>query len=346
MQQKQNFKIGVIWKISCNFAAVNTTEIKTIELLQCNRLRDYPYKDYPLFEYVNEVANHFWLPSEAFEDDFEGEGLSYVPYVFAKRYLNGDIDISRLLLYQEAVTDGKSIKQHHGLDDDIKEKELSVIEQNRIYATLRAYGLDASKFWYLCVCIKDYVIDLTINATIKNKTAREKLTELYQKIDELQPEVVAGVRIRTKGTAKLTLNVNRKNIVIEDGHTLSLLSAAIEEFLESHPEEQLLDAAPLNFKQTKDLSPIYRISLFSKYLSWFLSQRTANSDFVKSSPYAVSTDKSLLVSRMVYLLGLSDDVRYMQEFNETTGNRLNWLKNSLKGYEDVNITTYSGVYWL
>ena len=330
----------------CIFAAVNATEIKTIELLQCNRLRDYPYKDYPLFEYVNKVANHFWLPNDPFEDDYEGEDLSYVPYVFAKRYLNGDIDISKLPLYLEAVTDGKSVKQHHGLDDDIKEKDLSVIEQNRLYATLKAYDLDASKFWYLCICIKDYVTELTINATIKNKTAREKLTELYRKIDELQPGVVADVRIKTKGKAKLTLNVYRKNIVIEDGHTLSLLSTAIEEFLENHPEEQLLDIAPFNFKQKKDLSPIYRISLFNKYLSWFLSQRTANSDFVKSSPYVVSIDKSLLVSRMVYLLGLSDDVRYMQEYNETTGNRLNWLKSSLKGYENVEISTYSGVYWL
>ena len=325
---------------------MNATEVKTIELLQCNRLRDYPYKDYPLFEYVNKVANHFWLPNDPLEDDYEGEELSYVPYLFAKRYINGDIDISRLPLYQEAVTDGKSVRQHHGLDDDIKEKNLSVIELNRIYATLKAYDLDASKFWYLCICIKDYVTDLTINATIRNKTAREKLTELYQKIDELQPEVVSDVRIKTKGKAKLTLNVNRKNTVIEDGHTLSLLSAAIEEFLENHQEEQLLDTAPLNFKQTKDLSPIYRISLFNKYLGWFMNQRTANQNFVNSSPYVVSTDKSLLISRMIYLLGLSDDVRYMQEFNETTGNRLNWLKSSLKGYEDVKITTYSGMYWL
>ena len=103
----------------CIFAAVNATEIKTIELLQCNRQRDYPNKDYPLFEYVNKVANHFWLPNDPFEDDYEGEELSYVPYKFAKRYLSGKIDISRLPLYQEAVTDGKSVKQHHGLDDDV-----------------------------------------------------------------------------------------------------------------------------------------------------------------------------------------------------------------------------------
>ena len=320
--------------------------IENIELLECHNLWEYPYKDYSLFEYVNEVANQFWLPNEPIDEYFTDEFLSYVPYVFAKRYLNGDVDISRLPLYFEAVSNGISVKQHHGLDEDVKEQELSLIEQNRIGATLKAYDLDVSKFWYLCVCIKDYVTDLTTNSIIKNKTARQKLTELQEKLDELQPEV-SQFSIRTKGKAKLTLNVNRKNFVIEDGHTLSLLNAAIVEFLESHPKPiDLLDSARVFPDQRKSLSPIYRISLFNKYLGWFMSQRAANQNFVNSSPYVVSTDKSLLISRMVYLLGLSDDVRYMQEFNEKTGNRLNWLKSSLKGYQDVEITTHSGAYWL
>ena len=128
----------------------------------------------PLFEYVNEVSNKFWPDAEPYWDSETGKeeidfSLSRVPCQFAKRYKDGKIDISRLPLYLNASSDGKSIKQHHGLDDDIKEQDLTLIEKNRIYATLRAYGLDVSKFWYLCICIKDYVVDLTINAVASNK---------------------------------------------------------------------------------------------------------------------------------------------------------------------------------
>ena len=323
----------------------------------CGMIEELPYyEDWadvynePLFEYVNEVSNKFWPDAEPYWDSETGKeeidfSLSRVPCQFAKRYKDGKIDISRLPLYLNASSNGKSIKQHHGLDDDIKEQDLTLIEKNRIYATLRAYGLDVSKFWYLCICIKDYVVDLTINAVASNKNSREKLTELTNKLDELQPEIELA-RIKTTGKAKLTLNVNRKNVVIEDGHTLTLLNMAITDFLKNcPPTNNFLDVSIVDFENKKDLSPIYRLSLFNKYLGWFLSQRKADDDFVKNSQYVVSTDKSLLVSRMVYLMGLSNDERYMQEFNEKTGNRLNWLKSSLKGYEDVKITTHGSIYW-
>ena len=52
--------------------------------------------------------------------------------------------------------------------------------------TLKAYRLDISKFWYLCICIKDWVEGQTCEgARIDNLTSRQELQAIVDEIDKL-----------------------------------------------------------------------------------------------------------------------------------------------------------------
>ena len=107
----------------------------------------YDYKE-PLLEYAEEVANHFWGDYDpamyVLEDGTEVEGQhlpSIVPHDFACRYLDGGIDTR---------------------------KEKIFMESKEVQETIKAFGLDSAKFWYLCLMVKDYVDSRTNNAIKQN----------------------------------------------------------------------------------------------------------------------------------------------------------------------------------
>lgn len=282
----------------------------------------YLYMDEPLFQYVDSVANHFW---ESFDPDMETEkedgtieygGMmpSMVPDIFAGRYLDNKIDTSKQQIYEDAT---------------------------EVQDTLKAFGLDTSKFWYLCLCIKDYVEGQTVDAIVNTPTHREELKMLVERLDEMQPEIQHS-HIKVTQNAKLTLKVGSKHkLEIEDGQTLTLLNVAVSEFLEKYKDTgnaTLFDTAKLNINNKTSLPLIYRVYLFEKYLSWFLKPLKA-----RKGIYA-SKDKNLLVSRMIWILGISDDKRYYEEYSET-GDKLNFLKNNLRRYKDLKIKTHNSIYW-
>lgn len=307
-----------------NFEAGMIADIKNIENFN-------PESD-PLFDYVNEVAEHFWQGYDPEEDTMLP---SSVPTVFAERFCNELIDISR------------------------QEKYLATIE---VQDTIRAFGLDISKFWYLCLCIKDYVDGQTIGVPKRTPTHREEIMALIEEMNKLHPEPFLCDAInndgetikilngfKADGKAELTLKVSgsKHPIKVTDLQTISIVNLALSLFIDSQPKEgyNLLDSSTLNFEDTISLKDIYRIYLFDKYLSWFVknlnADKTVESSLINER---VSFDKRLLVSRMIFVLGVSDDESYFDEYNEN-GDKLNFLKNNLKKYKDVKIPTHNDIYW-
>ena len=260
----------------------------------------------PLFDYVNEVSDRFW----AGYDPELGEVPSFAPMTFYQRYFSGHIDTSRLNKYEES---------------------------EEVQGTLKAFGLDSAKFWYLCLLIKDHIEGSTINAIKRNQTHREEIKNLIAELNLLQPDIHPNyINVATNG--ELTLKVGKHPVRIKDGQTLSLINIALTEFLEKNDEySDLFDSASVNFEDTTILSPIKQLYLFDKYLSWFIKPLEANAEI-----YA-SKDKRLLISRMIYLLGISNDKRFDTEYSET-GDKLNFLKNYLSRCKDVEIPTHNRYY--
>lgn len=54
-------------------------------------------------------------------------------------------------------------------------------------------------------------------------------------------------------------------------------------------------------------------------------------------PYPKSIDKMLLISRMIKILGLSDDERFYQEYDLATNEKRNFLKTLLEDMRIINI---------
>ena len=300
----------VRWSFFVTFAAMIQ------ELPKYNDLN--AYLDQPLLEYVNKVANHFWM---FYDPEIQELTYSHVPNIFHRRYSKGEIKTERLLKYETST---------------------------EVQDTLKAFGLDREKFWYLCLLIKDYVEDKTIDAIVDNPTHREELTSLAFEIDRLKPKRWADLFL-TEGKGQLILKIGKHPLIIENGHTLALIKVAIEEYLDRNQDNTiLLDSAPVDFEKRKTYADGYRIFLFDKYLSWFLQRFKADKNTHSSAgnSFAVSIDKKLLISRMLFILGITDDEAYYEEFKENSSSKNDKLKNTLKNYRDVKIHTGSNYYAL
>ena len=278
----------------------------------------YDYKE-PLLEYAEEVANHFWGTYDptkyVLEDGTEVEGQclpSIVPHDFACRYLDGKID---------------------------KRKEASYIESKEVQDTIKAFGLDSTKFWYMCLMVKDYVESRTKKAIKLNPTHREELVNLVNRIDQLEHST--DNPFEYEGIVELSVKIGKeKRYSITDGTTIGVIRFAIAKLLEETPQfHNTLDSVRLNRNEEVDLPLVYHIYMFNYYISWFMK------DIKGIKGVYASKDKSLLISRMIYILGISDDKRYYQEYTES-GDKLNFLKQNLSKYKNIDIKTISNTYFI
>lgn len=274
------------------------------------------YLDEPLLEYATIVANHFWM---FYDPEIQELTYSHVPDIFHRRYSKGEINTERLLKYETSA---------------------------EVQDTINAFGIDKDKFWYLCLLIKDYVEDKTINAVVNNPTHREEMISFTSEIEKLKPKRWADLYL-TEGEGQLTLKVGKHPVIIKNGHTLALIKIAVEEYLDRNQDNTiLLDSAPVDFDNKTTLADGYKIYLFDKYLSWFMQRFKADKNTHSSAGnlFYVSIDKKLLISRMLFILGITDDEAYYEEFKENSSSKNDKLKNTLKNYRNVEIHTSSSIY--
>ncbi len=298
---------------------------------------DEPSLSEPLLEYVRKVANHFWMDYDP--EIQEPLGYSSVPQKFAFRYFNGDVDVKGKDLFCKSTTP-KVFRPKHVKFTDIYYGHEALQENDNeddiipdLSITLKAYNLDVSKFWYLCVFLKDYVAGETIEgARIQENTHRERLEKMVSFVDQLHPELF-GRFYKTKGNPELVLRIGKgkaNKLVINNGHTLALIRDGIKYVLANYHSDYLdfseVDSSN-RLKSTR--GDIVRIALFYKYLLWFLEHCEINKEVVREA-VSLSTSKILLISRMVYILGLSENKKFLGENSEI------YLRTYISGYEDVN----------
>lgn len=279
------------------------------------------YFDEPLLEYVGIVADECWRTS------------SNIPYTFARRYVEGKIKTT------------SKVDKYLGSEE--------------VMRTLKALGLNISKFWYLCLCIKDYVEDRTKNALEVTPTHRKVLTNLMEDMDKMNPAIKYDAIVTADKGGELTFKLEgeKHKITITDKQTLTLINIAIGDMLERYGNEpilkHLLDGCEREEKTISNLSTTKQIYLFDKYLSRFLDMldKMDESKWLEDKVELedgrkTSKDKKLLISRMIFILELSTDENYYREFDEN-GNRINKLKNTLNWYKKkTDIPTRNRIYWM
>ena len=108
-------------------------------------------------------------------------------------------------------------------------------------------------------------------------------------------------------------------------------------------DNKMLDNSSFNITKIHK-APIYNIVLFNMILKWFLKDKVADKTIYTSNENKISKDKSLLISRMIFILGISDDESFFDEYKED-GSKLNYLKNYLKKYKSLKKPTYNSRYF-
>ena len=256
------------------------------------------YESEPLFDYVCQVSDMMGETVTEINPDGSYESTPHLlPFRFASDYLNGKIDTQSI--------------------------RMDLYESPDIQDTLRAFGLDSSKFWYLCLFIKWRVDYECKTAFVFPTSTKEKLHNLISEFEKLSPEFQGG-KFVSKVPATLTFKVNGgKTITIDDANTLTFIGAAIESFLEQQDTDDLITSNSYGISELEkvDLSVRTNIYLFNEYLSPFVKPLEA----IKGI-YA-SKDKSLLISRMIYVFRVSEDKKLYTDLNEKSKKQ-----NQLKGY--------------
>lgn len=264
------------------------------------------YYDEPLLEYVVDFANKVF-PTYVGESFYD----SNMPDLFGDRYVKGII---------------KPIGFDKYLDDKLE-----------IQSTLDAFGLDSNKFWYLCLFLKDYVKGQTTNAIKTNPTHREELSNLLYELNKMNIKIKYDRILSAEKGGELSFKVEGgKKVVITDKTTLIYINAAITIFMEKY--NNILDKSTLDIEATISLPLIYQIYLFNKYLSMFLKP------LVAKKGARASKDKSFLISKMIYVLSISDNIKFITEYKDN-GDKLNHLKNLLSRYKNIKIPTLNSIYW-
>lgn len=289
----------------------------------------------PLLEYVVKVSENFW----PFYDTKKRRMVrTHVPEEYYKRLLSGKIVITP------------------------KVKE-TYLEAKEVLRTLDAYGLDYEKFWYLCVLLIDFSEGQTIESSIENPTHRQEIELLISELGKLTPNqsffnrisrfepcrpsnapLPQSNKIKTIVDGVLTLKIGSvKSVKIYDGQTLVIIREALEEMFKHRLRHynDYIDSSPIRPYKTYTLGIQYRVALFYKYMMWFLKQYTPHKD------KKISTDRRLLISRLIYVLGIDDDLNYYDK-NElhTTEGKITYLKNKIKRIKDQDLPVQNKNYLL
>ena len=187
------------------------------------------------------------------------------------------------------------------------------------------------------IFLKDYVKGQTTNAIKTNPTHREELSNLLYELNKMKIKIKYDSILSAEKGGELSFKVEGgKKVVITDKTTLIYINAAITIFMEKY--NNILDKSTLDINATTSLPLIYQIYLFNKYLSMFLKP------LVAKKGARASKDKSFLISKMIYVLSISDDVKFITEYKDN-GDKLNHLKNLLSRYKNIKIPTLNSIYW-
>lgn len=223
------------------------------------------------------------------------------------------------------------------IDTSRKQKYL---DSEEVQDTLRAFHLDAEKFWYLCLFIKDVVEGYADG--IDAVSPREEISQLVALLNKVKSDFKRDGTYSLKSNAMLSLKVDKETVKIENPLTLGIIKAVLYKFLQT--DNKLLDDSSFNMTKIHK-APIYKIALFNMLLKWFLKDKVADKAIYASNGNKISKDKSLLISRMIFILGISDDESFFDEYKED-GSKLDYLKNYIKKYKNIEVPTYNSRYLL
>lgn len=287
--------------------------------IDLNGINDADFEEVPQLKYIVEMAKElcpnvgFWLNDTPFFN--QGGTL-----IFLKRFFDGSIDTS----YRNAYLTNTDLQK-----------------------TLEVLGIDITAFWYLILFLKDYVDDES-EGYKKGNTAYNDIYNLGAKLNEMRfnKDPFNGEYLGYKNEGLLRLRVGKHWLEINNDKALNGIFNAICGFLRRNQpkrrrelidgvweelneweidiSDQYLFETSLNQQRERiEIPETYRISYFTTYMMSFLQAFST-----KNRDWRISKDKFLLISRVIYTIGYSTDVRYNTRRKPNGTDDLDFLKNN------------------
>ena len=302
-----------------------------LEKIQIEELTDlkaawnesYKYLNEPLLEYVWQVANAF-LPYFDGVDVGESNAIA----VFCQRYFTGKLDNTSLRVQK-------------------------YIENEELQKTLKAFQLDASKLWYLILFVYDYVESICTDASFVEQSLLEEANTFNKKLATSTSLSLANSK-KTYSTDRedmlklirisFSYFIKTYNKIMNDEN---LSWAEKKELLENIGMDKRMqiefDANMINSQKKVTLKPIHKIREVVGMFKYFLKDKTADKTVFAEQVTKVSTDKMMLISRIIYTMGYGGK-RYNDEYDDK-GNKNRILSNTLRSYDGKSSINTSSKYY-
>lgn len=304
----------------------------------------YKCLDEPLLEYVWEVANHFV--------SYEGD-ISIAPAKFVNRY------ITSKLTPEENVLRLKEMGIDKSLDDFIapnfKKMDMSFkdrfLENEDLQNTIKAFGLDVSKLWYLLLFVHDYIEDFGTNAPSLKKSEVQDIDDFVDNLSD--------------STGIILINKGKKNFDTSEKNTIEFIQLALDYYIKTYNDIinqnlaskdklKLLKDIGLNhflehgqaidFENQRTLEITFKKWKFADMFQYFLKDRKADKKNISNINVKVSADKIMFISRLIYTVGY-DGKRYNEEY-DPDGNKNRKLSNLLRKYRNEDFPDFANHYYL
>ncbi len=318
--------------------------IKELPDLKIGWWESYKCLDEPLLEYVWEVANHFV--------SYEGD-ISIAPAKFVNRY------ITSKLTPEENVLRLKEMGIDKSLDDFIapnfKKMDMSFkdrfLENEDLQNTIKAFGLDVSKLWYLLLFVHDYIEDFGTNAPSLKKSEVQDIDDFVDNLSD--------------STGIILINEGKKNFDTSEKNTIEFIQLALDYYIKTYNDIinqnlaskdklKLLKDIGLNhflehgqaidFENQRTLEITFKKWKFADMFQYFLKDRKADKKNISNINVKVSADKIMFISRLIYTVGY-DGKRYNEEY-DPDGNKNRKLSNLLRKYRNEDFPDFANHYYL
>ena len=214
------------------------------------------------------------------------------------------------------------------------------IQYEDIQNTLEALDIDREKFWYLLLFVSDYIYGSCLEGIKVKETSKVLVEKLMQQLGKNIGNSGCILSFIKPMTLTLKIQEEHRSIEINDPISLAYIyfiyEAGKDNFSIDKPT--IFDIQGID-RKGKDTEPnTVLVAMFYHLLKSFfkLLPKTNTSKFAKAYS-TVSLNKTLLISRLVYLTNLSKDKRYTG-VDEKKGKLCpDFIKDQIKSYKDYKI---------
>lgn len=214
------------------------------------------------------------------------------------------------------------------------------IQYEDIQNTLEALDIDREKFWYLLLFVSDYIYGSCLEGIKVKETPRVLVEKFMQQIEKNINNKNSKASFIKPMTLTLKLQEKHRSIEIDDPISLAYIYLVYEAGKDyfSNDKPTIFDIQGID-RKGKDTEPnTVLVAMFYHLLKSFFKLLPKTNTSKSAKAYStVSLNKTLLISRLVYLTNLSKDKRYTGVDEKNSKLCPNFIKDQIKSYKDYEI---------